>query len=64
MTPETESDKVIWRHELQQWFGVTSETMRRWLRGNKLPTPDVAMSRKTLGWRVSTLHQAGINIPA
>lgn len=59
-----EPDKVIWRHDLQALLNVSGETMRRWLNSGKLPTPDVAMSRKTLGWRLSTLRDNGINLPA
>lgn len=59
-----EQDRVIWRPQLQEMMGVTSETVRRWMRANRLPSPDVAMSRKTLGWRISTLRAAGINICA
>ena len=55
-------DRVIWRHDLQALMGVSSETIRRWMNGGKLPTPDVSMSRKTVGWRVSTLRNAGINL--
>lgn len=62
MNTINEQDRVIWRPDLQQMMGVTSETMRRWMKANRLPAPDVAMSRKTLGWRVSTLRNAGINI--
>ena len=57
------TDKVIWRHDLQKTMAVTSETMRRWLRAGKLPPPDVAMSGKTMGWRLSTLQNSGINLP-
>ena len=57
-----EEDRVIFRPELQSLMSVTSETIRRWMKLNRLPRPDVAMSRKTLGWRVSTLRNAGINI--
>ena len=64
MITTDENDRVIWRPDLQKMMGVTSETVRRWMRDNRLPTPDVAMSRKTLGWRVSTLRAAGINIGA
>lgn len=60
----TEPDKVIWRHDLQALLSVTSNTMRRWMKSGKLPTPDVEMSRKTLGWRASTLRANGINLPA
>lgn len=60
----TEPDKVIWRHDLQSLLRVSSETMRRWMHSGKLPNPDVAMSRRTLGWRISTLRANGINLPA
>lgn len=62
MSEATGQDRVIWRPDLQKMMGVTSETIRRWMKAKRLPTPDVAMSRKTLGWRVSTLRSAGINI--
>lgn len=55
-------DRVVWRADLQEAMNVTSETVRRWLRAGKLPAPDVQLSRKTSGWRLSTLHQAGIRI--
>jgi len=62
MNELNEQDRVIWRPDLQKMMGVTSETVRRWMKDKRLPTPDVAMSRKTLGWRISTLRNAGINI--
>ena len=57
-----EQDRVIFRPELQAMMCVTSETVRRWGKAGRLPKPDVAMSRKTFGWRISTLRAAGINI--
>lgn len=57
-----DEDRVIWRPDLQTMIGVHSETVRRWLKAGKLPAPDVHLSQKTLGWRVSTLRAAGINI--
>ncbi len=57
-----DQDRVIWRPQLQQMMGVTSETIRRWMRDHRLPEPDVAMSSKTLGWRVSTLRAHGVNL--
>lgn len=62
MIESNEEDRVIWRPELQKLADVSSETVRRWMRSNKLPAPDVAFSQKTLGWRVSTLRAAGINL--
>lgn len=61
MNTINEQDRVIWRPDLQKMMGVTSETVRRWMRDHRLPEPDVAMSRKTLGWRVSTLRAHGLN---
>lgn len=58
----TNQDRLIFRPELCNLLGVTSETMRRWLIEGKLPGPDVALSRKTQGWRLSTLRAAGIGI--
>jgi hypothetical protein len=56
-------DRVIWRPDLQAQLDVHSETLRRWLRDGKLPPPDVDLSQRTKGWKVSTLRAAGINIP-
>jgi predicted DNA-binding transcriptional regulator AlpA len=55
-------DRVIWRRELQAAAEVTSETVRRWMRDGKLPAPDVKLSHRTKGWRVSTLRAAGIDL--
>ena len=59
-----EIDRVIFRPELMKTMNVTRETIRRWMIARRLPAPDVAMSRKTLGWRLSTLRNAGINLAA
>lgn len=56
-------DRVLWRDDLQATLQVSGETMRRWINANKLPKPDVALSRKTMGWKMSTLRAAGINLP-
>ena len=60
-TEEVE-DRVIWRPDLQAKMGVTSNTIRRWMIDGKLPPPDVDLSRRTKGWRMSTLHAAGIKL--
>lgn len=57
-----EQDRVVWRRELQQAVKVSSETIRRWMQDGKLPKPDVDLSNRTKGWRVSTLRAAGINL--
>lgn len=55
-------DRVIYRAELPGLMNVTSETVRRWLRAGKLPKPDVDLSQRTRGWRLSTLHAAGCSL--
>lgn len=57
-----QQDRVIWRPDLQKMIGVSSETIRRWIKAKKLPAPDVAMSHKTMGWRISTLRAHGVNL--
>ncbi len=59
---EQQTDVVIWRRELCAKLGVTSEAVRRMMKAGKLPKPDVDLSQKTRGWRLSTLHAAGINL--
>jgi len=65
MTSET-NDRLVMRPELAEKLGndkpLCSETIRRWLKSGKLPKPDVALSKKTTGWRLSTLQAAGINL--
>lgn len=60
--PVIEEDRVVWRRELQQAVMVSSETIRRWMHDGRLPKPDVNLSNRTKGWRVSTLRAAGINL--
>jgi len=56
----SDQSKIIWRKDLQDTLKVTSETVRRWMRDGKLPTPDVNLSGRTKGWKKSTLDSAGI----
>ena len=56
------TDRVIWRPDLQAMLQVSSETVRRWMKEGKLPKPDVALTQKTMGWRLSTLRKAGVNL--
>lgn len=56
------NDRVIWRPDLQAMLQVSSETVRRWMKEGKLPKPDVALTQKTMGWRLSTLRKAGVNL--
>ena len=55
-------DRVIYRRDLCAMLGIGSEALRRWVRDKKLPPPDVAITRRTVGWRLSTLQAAGIGL--
>lgn len=59
-----DQDRLIMRGELHDELGVTSETVRRWMRDGKLPKPDVDLSLRTRGWKLSTLRAAGLNLPS
>lgn len=61
----TEPDRIIWRKDLCAALGgVTSETLRRWMKDDKLPKPDVDLSARTRGWKLSTLRKAGLSLVA
>lgn len=60
-TPEAE-DRVIWRPDLCTMLGVGSQCVREWIKKGKLPQPDIDLSTRTKGWRMSTLHAAGIKL--
>jgi hypothetical protein len=58
-------DRIIWRRDLRKALGdVTDETLRRWIKAGKIPKPDVDLSHRTRGWRLSTLQKSGINLAA
>lgn len=54
-------DRVIWRRDLPHYIGhqVATRDVRAWISLGYLPTPDINMSRITMGWRLSTLTRAG-----
>jgi predicted DNA-binding transcriptional regulator AlpA len=57
-----DQDRVIKRQELYKMMGVTSETLRTWIKQGKLPKADIALSQRTVAWRLSTLQAAGIKL--
>ncbi|WP_205617385.1 MerR family transcriptional regulator [Pelomicrobium methylotrophicum] len=63
MTSIESEDRIVWRADLCRQLNVSKETIRRWLKAGHLPPPDISLSRRTLGWRLSTLRRAGINLP-
>lgn len=60
--PQDQQDRIIWRNDLYSSVGICSETVRQWLKNGKLPKPDVQFSHKRMGWKRSTLNQAGIGL--
>ncbi len=62
MSEATKTDPVIWRADLAKRMHRSSETVRQWIKSGKLPKPDVDLSQKTRGWKLSTLRAAGIDL--
>ncbi len=64
--PETstqaEGDRMVWRKQFTDAMGVCSETVRLWIKAKKLPVPDVNVSPKVMGWKLSTLRNAGFDL--
>ena len=58
----TADDRIIYRQDLYKQLGVTSETLRRWIKESRMPAADIAITRRAMGWRLSTLHAAGIRL--
>lgn len=57
-----EQDAILTRADIMARLGVSRETVRQWIKAGKLPQPDVALSRKTVAWKRSTLSAAGIDM--
>ena len=56
-------DRIIWRRDLRAALNnISDESLRRMLKTNKLPKPDIDLSNRTKGWKLSTLRKAGINL--
>ena len=60
--PEQPSDRLVFREDLVTALGVGKEALRRWIKAGKLPKPDVAITRRTMAWKLSTLQAAGIGL--
>lgn len=57
-----EPERIIWRADLPGLLRCSSETVRRYISDGKLPRPDVALSLRARGWKVSTLRAAGLDL--
>lgn len=58
------NDDMLWRKDILARVngGITSNTLRVWLKTGKFPKPDVNLSQRVQGWRSSTLSKAGITL--
>jgi hypothetical protein len=61
-TPPLPLDPIVWRDDLQSVLHISGETVRRWLKANRLPRPDIYPTRQTMGWKMSTLQNAGFDL--
>jgi hypothetical protein len=57
-------DRLILRKELGLILKVQGDTLTKWVKEGKLPPYDTTISRRTTGWKLSTLVNAGVAIPA
>lgn len=58
----TQPDRMVWRSDMRRAMRCSSETIRRYMREGRLPALDVDITSKMQGWRLSTLHAAGVRI--
>lgn len=56
------ADRLVFRDDLVTELGVGKEALRRWIKAGKLPKPDVAITQRTMAWKLSTLKAAGIGL--
>lgn len=61
-TEQAHDDPILTRAYIMERLDKKADTVRKWIKSGKLPPPDVALSRKTMGWKRSTLVAAGINL--
>jgi len=61
-TESAQLDRILWPADLRKALRISPDTLARWRKAGKLPPPDVALTRRTTGWRLSTLRAAGINL--
>lgn len=62
MTTEQDPNEIIKRGDLPKILNICSDTVRKMCKANKLPPYDVALSRKTSGWKRSTLVAHGVKV--
>lgn len=61
-TEQAHDDPILTRADIAERLKCTTDAVRKWVKAGKLPPPDVALSRKTTGWKRSTLAAAGVNL--
>lgn len=53
---------LVDRPTLRRILGVSSETLRRYLKAQRVPPPAIDVSRQRQQWRVADLREAGIRV--
>ena len=56
------ADKLWRRDEILERLRIDTSTLRRWIKANRWPEPDVRTTVKNQQWRDSTLQARGIRI--
>jgi len=54
----TVGTRCIWPSGLRDRYGVSAPTLWRWERAGKLPTRDVFVGGRAVGWRPETIERA------
>lgn len=57
------NERMVMRPEVRTILGVSNETLRRWIRDQQFPAPDVSFTRLRHGWKASTLRRRGLVVP-
>ena len=62
LKPKVEIDRIIWRQELASLCKVQTKTIGKWVKEQRIPAPDTRISARTMGWKQSTLRNAGVAV--
>ena len=55
-------ERIIYLRDLPNLLRVGKEAVRRYIKAGKIPKPDFELSKRTRGWKLSTLRDNGIGV--